>query len=332
MPDMRRREFMTLTAAAAAAPLLHPRAARAQASPKRATIAWIGTSQQLNASFIDNFLRGMRELGHVEGRNLDMLYRFTDGYQERLPALAEEVIRQKPDVILAAAVIYAAAAKKATSTIPIVTPALADAVHLGLIASEARPGGNITGIEPYVAGLPAKQIEFAREIVPGARKIGLLTNLKDPKAPAQAQELDASARAAKIDIISADANEPDELDAALRRLSDAHVDVVIVLQTSMLLGYGRQIAASALAKQLPTVYGYREHVIAGGLISYGVDLRWCYYRGAYFVDRILRGTAPGDLPIEFPTKMFLAVNLKTAAGLGITVKPTLIGLADEVIE
>src|SRR6516165_11105598 len=194
---IKRRAFITLLGGAVAWPL----AARAQASPKGPTIAWIGTSPQLNASFIDNVLRGRRELGYAEGRNFDMLYRFTDGYQERLPALTEEVIRLKPDVILAAAVIYAVAARKATSTIPIVTPALADAVHLGLIASEARPGGNVTGIEPYVAGLPAKQIEFAREIVPGAGKIGLLTNLKDPKAPAQAQELEASARAAKIKIV-----------------------------------------------------------------------------------------------------------------------------------
>jgi len=118
----------------------------------------------------------------------------------------------------------------------------------------------------------------------------------------------------------------------LRTLSEQRVDVVIVLQTSMLLSYATQIAMSALARRLPTVYGYREHVIAGGLISYGVDLRWCFYRGAYFVDRILRGTPAGDLPIEFPTKMFLAVNLKTAATLGITVKPTLLSLADEVVE
>jgi putative ABC transport system substrate-binding protein len=327
---MKRREFITLLGGAAAA---WPVAARGQVSPKRPTIAWLsGGTPQLNVSFIENFLRGMRELGYVEGCNFDMLYRFTDGYQERLPALTEEVIRLKPDVILAPAVIGAVAARKATSTIPIVSPALADAVHLGLIASEARPGGNVTGIEPYVAGLPAKQIEFAREIVPGASKIGLLTNLKDPKAPAQAKELEASARTTNIKTISSDADHPDDLDGALRVLADGQVDVVIVLQTSMLLTYSRQIAASALEKRLPTVYGYREHVVAGGLISYGVDLRWCYYRGAYFVDRILRGTAPGDLPIEFPTKMFLSVNLKTASALGVTVQPMLLGRADEVIE
>src|SRR5262249_32548043 len=123
-----------------------------------------------------------------------------------------------------------------------------------------------------------------------------------------------------------------DVDGALRSVSDERVDVVIVVETSMLLAYGRQIAVSALEKRLPTVYGYREHVVAGGLISYGVDLRWCYYRGAYFVDRILRGTAPRDLPIEFPTQMFLAVNLKTASALGITVPPTLLARADEVIE
>jgi ABC-type uncharacterized transport system substrate-binding protein len=296
-------------------------------------VAWLSAgAPQLNAPFIESFLRGMKDLGYVEGRDFDMIYRFTEGYQERLPAITEEVIGLRPNVILAPAVIGAVAAKKVTSTIPIVSPALADAVHLGLIASEARPGGNVTGIEPYVAGLPAKQIEFAREIVPAASKIGFLTNLNDPKAPAQAQELQAAARTAQLKTISADANHPDELVGALRVLANAQVDVVIVLQTSMLLVYSRQIALFALEHRLPTVYGYREHVVAGGLISYGVDLRWCYYRGAYFVDKILRGTAPGDLPIEFPTKMFLSVNLRTAQRLGITVQPILIARADEVIE
>jgi putative tryptophan/tyrosine transport system substrate-binding protein len=327
---VRRRQFITLLGGAAAA---WPLAVVAQVLPKRPAIAWLsGGAPQLNAPFIESFLRGMKDLGYVEGRDFDMIYRFTEGYQERLPAITEEVIGLRPNVILAPAVIGAVAAKKVTSTIPIVSPALADAVHLGLIASEARPGGNVTGIEPYVAGLPAKQIEFAREIVPAASKIGFLTNLNDPKAPAQAQELQAAARTAQLKTISADANHPDELVGALRVLANAQVDVVIVLQTSMLLVYSRQIALFALEHRLPTVYGYREHVVAGGLISYGVDLRWCYYRGAYFVDKILRGTAPGDLPIEFPTKMFLSVNLRTAQRLGITVQPILIARADEVIE
>jgi putative tryptophan/tyrosine transport system substrate-binding protein len=332
--QLARRQFITLLGGlAAAGSVFWPLVARAEPSSKRPTIAWIAPgTREVGASFIQSFLRGMLEFGHIEGRSFDMVYRFADGYQERLPALTEEVVRLKPEVILASAVAATVAARKATSTIPIVTPALADAVHLGLIGSEARPGGNVTGIEPYIAGLPAKQIEFAREIVPGASTIGLLTNLKDPKAPPQAQELQASARTANLKTISADANEPDQIEGALRTLSDERADAVIVLQTSMLLTYSGQIAALALEKRLPTVHGYREHVVAGGLISYGVDLRWCFYRGAYFVDRILRGTPPGELPIEFPTQMFLSINLRTAKALGITIEPMLLGRADEVIE
>src|SRR5215471_4445903 len=327
---MKRREFITLFGGAAAA---WPLGALAQVSSKRPLIAWLGASRREPAqAFIDNFLRGMRDLGYFEGRNLEMVYRFTDGYQDRLPALTQEVIQLSPDVILAPAAISAVAARKATSTIPIVCGALADAVNLGLIASEARPGGNVTGLEPYIPGLPAKQIEVAREIVPTASKIGLLTNLKDPKAPPQAQELEGLARALELKTFSADANRPEELEGALQLLASQQVDVVIVLQTSILLTNGQQIAASALAKRLPTVYGYRENVLAGGLISYGVDLRWCCYRCASFVDKILRGIAPGDLPVEFPTKMVLAVNLKTAKGLDLEVPPTLLARADEVIE
>ena len=232
----------------------------------------------------------------------------------------------------AAAVDSVVALRKETQTIPIVSPALADAIHLGLIASEARPAGNVTGIEPYVAGLPAKQMELAREIVPRASNVGVLTNLQDPKAPPQARELEAAARALQVKIVSSDVSRPDGIESAFEVLVSRRVDVVIVLQTSMLVGKTRQIAETATAKRLPTVYGYRDHVIAGGLVSYGVDLRWCFHRAAYFVDKILRGAAPGNLPVEFPTKMVLAVNIKTANALGLEVPPTLLARADEVIE
>jgi putative tryptophan/tyrosine transport system substrate-binding protein len=327
---MRRRDFITLLGGAAVA---WPLAARARSSPKRRLIAWIaGVTQTTSSPSIASFLKGMRELGHVEGSDFDMLYRFSDGYGDRLPSLAEEVVRLKPDVILAAAIDTAVAVRKLTSTIPIVSGALADAVRLGLIASEARPGGNVTGIEPYVGGLPAKQMELAREVVPSASKIGLLTNLRDPKAPPQAQELRVAAKALQVEIAAADANRPEEIDAALRALASQRVNVVVVLQTSMLLSERQQIAALALANRLPTVFGYSAHVAAGGLISYGVDLRWCFYRTAYFVDKILHGTAPGDLPVEFPTKMVMLVNLKTAKALGLEIPHTLLARADEVIE
>ena len=146
------------------------------------------------------------------------------------------------------------------------------------------------------------------------------------------QELEATARALKVKMLSADANQPEDLDDALQTLARARVDVVIVLQTSMLISENARIAQSALAKRLPTVYGYREHVVAGGLISYGVDLRWCFHRGAYFVDKILHGIPAGELPVEFPSKMFLAVNLRTAKALAIEVPPTLLARADEVVE
>ena len=326
-----RREFLRALGGAAMA---WPFAARAQVSvKKRALVGWLsGSASKVAGLFADDFVDGMRDLGYIDGRDFDFAPRYAEGFGDRLPALAQEIVDLKPDVIVAAAVNAAVPVHSATLLIPIVCPALADAVHLGLIASEARPGGNVTGIEPYVAGLPAKQMEFAREIVPGAARIGLLTNLQDPKAPPQRQELLSAAKASELTIAEADINSPDEIEGAVETLANSRVDVVIVLQTGLLLSVGRQIAELAAAKRLPTVYGYREHVLDGGLISYGVDLRWCYRRGAYFVDKILRGTPPGELPVEFPTKMMLSINLKTAKTLGLTVAPSLMATADEVIE
>jgi putative tryptophan/tyrosine transport system substrate-binding protein len=326
-----RRELLSALGVAA---VTWPFGAWAQVSAKkRILVGWLsGSASKVAGLFANDFLDGMRNLGYIDGRDFDMVSRYAEGIQDRLPALAEEIVGLKPDVIVAAAVNAAVPARAATSAIPIVCPALADAVHLGLIATEARPGGNVTGIEPYVAGLPAKQMEFAREIAPGATRIGLLTNLQDPKAPPQRQELVSAAKALELAIAEADVNNPDEIERAMEALASSRVDVVIVLQTGLLLSLGRQIAEFAAAKRLPTVYGYREHVLDGGLISYGVDLRWCYRRGAYFVDKILHGTPPGELPVEFPTKMMLSINLKTAKALGIAVQPALLGLADEVIE
>jgi putative ABC transport system substrate-binding protein len=325
---MRRRQFITLIGGVAAWPV----SALAQSGRKLALIGYLAGSPLSSTTNAGVFLQGLRDLGYVEGRDLQITYRSSDGYQDRLPALAEELVRLKPDVIVAAGLDAVVALRNVTQTIPIVSATLADAVHLGLIANEARPTGNVTGIEPYVAGLPAKQMEFAREIMPGASKIGLLTNLSDPKAPPQAQELLAAGRSIEVEVMPSDANRPEEIESALQALASRRVDIAIVLQSSMLLGNSRQIAASALAKRMPTVYGYRAHVVAGGLASYGVDLEWCWRRAASFVDKILHGARPGDLPVEFPTKMLLSVNLKTAKALGLTIPPTLLTRADEVIE
>jgi putative ABC transport system substrate-binding protein len=260
------------------------------------------------------------------------VYRFAENRLERLPILAEELVRLKPAVIMAPAVVDAVAARNATATIPIVSAALADPVNLGLVASVARPGGNVTGIMPYVDGLPAKQLELALQIVPGARRVGILGNLNDPKAPPQLRELEDAARALRVEVLVPEVRTPDDLDGAIATLANERVDVVIALQTVMLVNDRQQIAALIAAKRLPTVYGYREHVDAGGLISYGVNLNWCGRRAATFVHKILTGTVPGDLPVEFPTQIELVINLTTAKVLGLTVPPALLGRADEVIE
>ena len=331
---MKRREFITLIGGAAATQVIRPGPVPAATSAKRPIIgvpvAYPAT--KAGALFPGYFLKGLQDRGYVVDRDLDIQFRGAEGDWDRWPAVIEEIIQLKPDVIYASATMDAVAARKATSTIPIVCAALADPVRLGLIASEARPGGNVTGIMPYVAGLPAKQIELAREIVPGASTVGLLTNLRDPKAPAQVPDLEAAAQAAGLKIVAADVDRPDDIEVALRELANKRADVVIVLATNLFVIHTPEIAAAALAMKLPTVCEYREHVIEGALISYGVDLRWCFHRSAYFVDKILHGAAPGDLPIEFPTKFPLSINLKTAKELGITLPPSLLARADEVIE
>ena len=331
---MRRRDFITILGGVAATQVIRPGPVPAATSTKRPIIGvpvpYAAT--KAGALFPGYFLKGLQDRGYVVDRDLDLQFRSADGDWDRWPAVIEEIIQLKPDVIYAFATLEAVGARKATSTIPIVCSALGDAVRLGLIASEARPGGNVTGIMPYVAGLPAKQIELAREIVPGASTVGLLTNLRDPKAPAQVPDLEAAVQAAGLKIVAADVDRPDDIEVALRELATKRADVVIVLATNLFVIHTPEIAAAALAMKLPTVCEYREHVIEGALISYGVDLSWCFQRSGYFIDKILHGAAPGDLPIEFPTKFPLSINLNTAKELGITVPPSLLARADEVIE
>jgi putative ABC transport system substrate-binding protein len=287
----------------------------------------------LAASRFVGFLKeGLGELGYVDGHNIDIVGRYGNNQTDRLPAVAKEVVDLKPAVIVAGAADTAFAVKQLTSTIPIVSGALADAVHRGLVASYAHPGGNVTGITPYIDGLPAKQMEFAREIVRGARKVGLLGNLNDPKAVPQRQELEKAGRTLEVEVIVPEIRSPEDLDSAIQALANNRVEVIIVLQTSMMLSNRKKIAALLGANRLPAVYGYREHVDAGGLFSYGVDLAWCWRHVATYVDKILKGEAPGDLPVEFPPRVQMVVNLTTAKELGIRIPPPLLARTDEVIE
>ena len=304
------------------------------AAPReRPLLVWFGSATELAASRFVGFLKeGLVELGYVDGRDIDIVGRFANNQMDRLPAVAEEVIGLKPAIIVAGAVDTSVAAKEATSTIPIVSGALADAVHLGLVASYAHPGGNVTGITPYIEGLPAKQMEFAREIVPGAHKVGLLGNLNDPKAVPQREELAEAGRTLEVEVIVPEVRSPEDLAVAIETLASDPVQVVIVLQTTMMLGQRKKIAELMAAKGLPAVYGYREHVDEGGLISYGVDLSWCWRHVATYVDKILKGAHPGDLPLELPPRVQMIVNLTTAKALGITIPPLLLARADEVID
>jgi putative ABC transport system substrate-binding protein len=274
----------------------------------------------------------MRELGYVAGRDFDMIARPAESTGD-LPKAAAELVQLNPDVILAAATANALALKEVTSTIPIVVAALGNAAVLGLAASDSRrPAGNITGIMPYVSGLPAKQLEFARDVVPGARKIGVVNDTSDVKAAPQWDEINVVASQLEIKIAGADARRLEDIEPAFRKFEEERVDVVIILQSNFLILARAQIAAAAAATRLPTLAGYRELVDAGALISYGVNLRACFHRAASYVYKILKGTPVADLPIEFPTKLELVINMKTAKTLGLDVPPMLLARADEVIE
>ena len=257
-----RREFITLLGSAAAWPCV----AAGQSAKKRPVVGILGQgtpAQRKGVRWIQSFLAGMRELGYVEGRDFDIVRRVVESTGE-LPGAAKDLVQLNPDVILAGASAMGLAAKMATTTIPIVVAALGNPVALGLIESEARPGGNLTGIMPYVKGLPAKQLELAREIVPGALQIGIVNNSFDVKARGQWDEIEAVAPKLDIKIASADVWKPEDIESAFKKFQAEHVEVVVVLQSNLLVLERVGIATAAAATRLPTVYGYREHVEAGG--------------------------------------------------------------------
>ena len=327
---MRRRDFITLLGGAAAA---WPCNGLAQPPPKRPLIGFIlSSSKAAGARYYDGFPLGMRELGYLEGRDYGLEDRYADGDGSRLPLLAEEVVRLKPDVIVAATTPGVLAAKQATASIPIVGVNLTNPVGFGLAVSEARPGANVTGILSWLEGLTGKQVEIALDLMPGTDKMGVLVDVNNPVNLVQRREIEAAAVKSAVSIVPVDVRAADEISAAIQTFVRERASIVVVLASAMFLNARRKIAAFALASRLPTVFNFREHVEDGGLISYGVDLRQNYRRAAYFVDRILKGAKPGDLPIEFPTKVELIVNATTAKVIGVTVPPTLLARADEVIE
>jgi putative tryptophan/tyrosine transport system substrate-binding protein len=249
---MRRREFISLLATIAVC----PQTVLGQAAKKKPVVARLALTTKdapLLVRYVNQFLTGMRELGYAEGRDFEMVFRYADFHAERLPGLAAELVQLNSDVILAGATIDAVALKQATDKIPIVVGALADPVLLGFAANDARPPGNVTGITPYVKGLPAKQLELAREVVPRATRVGLLDDVTDPKAHPQRKEIEAAGRAMELKIVPAEVRMSADIDSAYETLSASGVEVVVVEQSSMLVNARSEVAAAAAARMLPTV-------------------------------------------------------------------------------
>jgi putative tryptophan/tyrosine transport system substrate-binding protein len=324
-----RRQFITLIGSVVAWPCN----GLAQSLQKRPLIGLLlASSKTTGARYYNGFPLGMRELGYLEGRDYGLEDRYSDGDASRLPLLAEELVRLKPDVIVTATTPGVLAAKKATASIPIVGVNLTDPIGFGLAASEARPGANVTGILYRLEGLTGKLVEIALDLMPGTGKMGVLVDVNTPASVLQRREIEATADKSAVSIVPVDIRTVGEIGASIQTFVRERASVVVVLASPMFVNARRQIASFALASRLPTVYNFREHVEDGGLISYGVDLRQNYRRGAYFVDKILKGEKPGDLPMEFPTKVELVVNVTTAKAVGVTIPETLLARADEVIE
>ena len=324
---MRRRKFITLLSGVAAWPI----AARAEVSTKRPLIAVLSAITNEANSPLSALVQGLKELGYVEGVNVNIVYRFAEGRLDRFPVLAAELVGLSPDVILATVTPAAVATRALTKSIPIVCPLLADAINLGLIASESRPGGNVTGISFRTEGLTGKQVELALQMIPHVVKIGFLVNVASGVI-IDRQELESTCQRLGIKAVPAEVRAPSDLDAAFQALANDDVQAVIVLVDGMLFSERNRIAALTAAARLPAIYGFRDHVDAGGLASYGVNLSENFHRAATYVNKILKGAIPGDLPVEFPTKLELVVNNKAAKELGLNIPPSVLVRADEVIE
>jgi putative tryptophan/tyrosine transport system substrate-binding protein len=323
MLDLRRREFIALLGGAVAGwPMV---AGAADARPRLALLG-LGPQQNVHLAFLD----GLRRLGYAQGRNLDIDHRYGD--VEKLKPLAQELIALKPDILVADSPSAATAFKSLAPTLPIVCLTLTDAGIPDLFASYARPGGNVTGMAQSVEGVTGKLVELALEIVPGARRIGFLSNPRGASMPLFAESVDVAAHARGMTVLTEQVAAAGELASAFGRFGKQGVQAVIVPVNGLFFSEGRQIAQLALAARLPTVGAERRYIEAGVLASYGIDQRESYRRGASYVDRILKGAKPGDLPIEFPSRIELAINLKTAKALGLDLPPSLITRADEVIE
>ena len=328
---MNRRETMIALVALGAAPL----AAEAQQASRMARVGYLATSGTGSPHLREAFRQGLRDLGYVEGRSVVLEIRDAEGKPERFPAFAAELVALKVDVIVTTSTTGTLAAKQATETIPIVFAVASDPVPDGLVASLARPGGNVTGLSLLLPDLVGKCLEQLKRAVPGVSRVAVLwqpggRGERTDRDMVKAAEVAARALGVSVQVV--EARDPADFDRAFSDMTKARADALTVLTSATLIGHRNRIVDLAAKNRLPAVYPWKEAVDAGGLMSYGPDLADNYRRSATYVDKILKGAKPGDLPVEQPTKFELVINLKTAKMLGITVPQPVLLSADRVIE
>jgi putative ABC transport system substrate-binding protein len=326
---MRRREFIAGLGGAAAWPLV----ARGQQAHEAFRIGFVGlaTADSLPER-LEAFHAGLRDLGYKEGRNIVIEYRWADGKYDRLPAIFAELVRLNVDVIVTHGTPGVSAAKQATTTIPIVMATSGDPVASGLVASLARPRGNVTGLTFFFAELAAKRLELLKETVPGLTEVGILRNPANPlSGPIIYSEIRPAAQALELELHEFDMRGPDEFDGAFAAMAAMRIGALIVPDDAIVIANASRVVRLALQQRLPTC-GWPDFAVAGGLIGYGVNFPDMFRRAATYVDKILKGAKPADLPVERSMRFDTVVNLKTAKALGLTVPPSLLARADEVIE
>jgi putative ABC transport system substrate-binding protein len=327
--QIKRRDFITLLGGAAAS---WPLAARAQQARKIRTIGYVSPAVPVFSTVTTAFSNGLLELGWIEGQNIAIERRYAENRLERLPELAAELVRLNVEVIVAVGTLGPLAAKRATSTIPIVMTAAGDPLGSGLVASLANPGGNVTGLSLMVPDIAGKRLQLLKELLPRLGRVAVLWNAANPYPAIVFKETQAAGRGLRIEVQSLEVRSPDDFDGAFEDARRYHPDALIEVEDPLTNSLHKRIIEFAAAERLPSFHGIAEEVKAGGLISYGTSIPDLFRRAAGYVDKILKGAKPADLPVQQPTKFELVINLKTARALGLTVPPTLLARADEVIE
>jgi putative ABC transport system substrate-binding protein len=325
---MKRRDFITLLGGAAAA---WPLAARAQQGGKLPTIGFLGADATAFSPWTAAFVAHLRELGWIENRNVAIEYRWSEGRTERYAEIAAEFVRLKVDVIVTVGSAVPTV-RQATSVIPIVFAVAIDPVGSGLVASLAKPGGNVTGLSLQAANLAGKRIELLREVVPQLRRLAIIFNAGNAQPVLEMGETEAAAGTLGIEVAPIEIRRVEDFGPAFREAVKAKADALYVAIDQLMVANLMRILTLALGARLPTIFSTRDFVRGGGFMSYGPSYTERFGRAADYVDKILRGTKPGDIPVEQPTKFELVVNLITAQALGLTVPPSLLARADEVIE